>query len=68
MTAPKAKVRHGGRIEALPAREIVPGDILLLETGDEIPADATLVEQSNLKLSEAALTHYAGQIASKIAQ
>jgi len=56
MTAPKAKVRRGGKIESLPAREIVPGDILLLETGDKVPADARLVEESNLKVNEAALT------------
>jgi len=56
MTAPKAKAKRGGKIEALPAREIVPGDILLLETGDKIAADARLVEESNLKVNEAALT------------
>jgi len=40
----------------MPAKEIVPGDILLLETGDKVPADARLVEESNLKVNESALT------------
>jgi len=56
MAAPKAKVRRSGKVELLPAREIVPGDILLLETGDKVPADARLIEVSNLKVNEATLT------------
>jgi len=56
MAAPKARVRRDGKIELLPAREIVPGDILLLETGDRVPADARLIEVSNLKVNEATLT------------
>ena len=56
MAAPKAKVRRDGSIKLLPAREIVPGDILLLETGDRVPADARLIELSNLKMNEATLT------------
>jgi Ca2+-transporting ATPase len=56
MAAPKARVRRGGNVKQIPAREIVPGDILLLETGDRVPADARLIEVSNLKVNEAALT------------
>jgi len=56
MAAPKAKVRRDGNIKSLPAREIVPGDILLFETGDKVPADARLIEASNLKMNEATLT------------
>jgi len=56
MAAPKARIRREGRIEQILAREIVPGDILLLETGDKVPADARLIEVSNLKVNEAALT------------
>ncbi|MFC2045456.1 cation-translocating P-type ATPase [Chloroflexota bacterium] len=56
MAAPRARVRRDGNIESIPARELVPGDILLLETGDKIPADARLLEQSNLKVNEASLT------------
>ncbi len=56
MAAPKARVRRGGEIGLVPAREIVPGDIVLLETGDRVPADARLIEVSNLKVNEAMLT------------
>ena len=56
MAAPKARVRRDGHIQLLPAREIVSGDILLLETGDRVPADARLIEESNLKVNEAPLT------------
>ncbi len=56
MAAPKASVRRDGAIKVIPAREVVPGDIVLLETGDKIPADARLIEVSNLKVNEAMLT------------
>jgi len=56
MAAPKARVRRDGGVQLLPAREIVPGDILLFETGDRVPTDARLIEVSNLKVNEATLT------------
>jgi len=56
MAAPKARVRRDGSVKLIPARQIVPGDILLLETGDRVPADARLIEVSNLKVNEATLT------------
>ncbi len=56
MAAPKARVRRDGGVKQIPARQIVPGDILLLETGDKVPADARLIEVSNLKVNEATLT------------
>jgi len=56
MAAPKARVRRDGSVKLLPAREIVPGDIILLETGDRVPTDARLIEVSNLKVNEATLT------------
>ena len=56
MAAPKARVRREGGIQSLPARNIVPGDIVLLETGDKVPADARIIEASNLKVNESALT------------
>ncbi|MFC1950919.1 cation-translocating P-type ATPase [Chloroflexota bacterium] len=54
--APKAKVKRNGKITLLPARQLVPGDIILLETGDKVPADARLIEISNLKINESTLT------------
>ncbi|MDL1871972.1 cation-translocating P-type ATPase [Deltaproteobacteria bacterium PRO3] len=56
MTAPHAKVRRGGELRVLPAREVVPGDILELEAGDLVPADARLLEADSLQSLEAALT------------
>ena len=56
MAAPKASVRRDGKVKDIAAREIVPGDILLLETGDKVPADGRLLEATNLKVSEAILT------------
>jgi Ca2+-transporting ATPase len=56
MAAPQAKVRRDGELKMIPSREIVPGDILLLETGDKIPADARLLEVSDLTVNEATLT------------
>ena len=56
LAAPKAKVRRNGVIKQLPTREIVPGDIIILETGDKVPADARLIETSNLKINESPLT------------
>jgi Ca2+-transporting ATPase len=56
MTAPLATLRRDGKIRNIPARDIVPGDILLLETGDKIPADARILEVANLKVNEATLT------------
>jgi len=56
MAASKAKVRRNGNIETIPAREIVPGDIVLFEAGDKVPADIRLLESINLKVDESALT------------
>lgn len=56
MAAPRAKVRRESELKQIPARAVVPGDILLLETGDKVPADARLIELSNLKIDEATLT------------
>jgi len=56
LAAPKAKARRSGKLEQILAREIVPGDIISLETGDKVPADARLLELSNFKVNEAPLT------------
>jgi len=56
LTAPKAKIIRDGREVVIPAREVVPGDIAILESGDSIPADARLMEAANLKTDEAVLT------------
>ena len=56
LTAPKARVMRGGLEEIIAAKEIVPGDIVLLEAGDRVPADARLIEVVDLKADEAVLT------------
>ncbi|MCL6509266.1 MAG: cation-translocating P-type ATPase [Anaerolineae bacterium] len=56
MSAATATVVRDGRRQKIPAREVVPGDILLVEEGDAIAADARLIEVIGLQVSEAALT------------
>ncbi|RJQ47754.1 MAG: cation-translocating P-type ATPase [Gaiellales bacterium] len=56
MAAPFAHVRRDGREEQVPARELVPGDIVLLESGSLVPADLRLIEEFNLKVDESPLT------------
>jgi Ca2+-transporting ATPase len=56
MAAPTASVLRDGVEVKIPARELVPGDVILLHTGDRMPADARLLEAVNLQIEEAALT------------
>ncbi len=56
MAAPTATAIRDGEEEKIPARDLVPGDIVLLQTGDRIPADSRLTEAVNLKIDEAPLT------------
>lgn len=56
MTVPNAKVIRDGKQMLIPSVELVPGDVVSLETGDYIPADVRLFQSINLKIEEAALT------------
>jgi P-type Ca2+ transporter type 2C len=56
MTAPMATVLRDGKEKRIPAMQLVPGDIILLNTGDKVPADARIIEAFSLKIEEAALT------------
>ncbi len=56
MSAPSARVVRGGKEMIIPSSEVVPGDIIKLEAGDFVPADAMLIESVNLKSEESALT------------
>jgi len=56
MTAPDATVKRSGKIRKIAASELVPGDIILLESGDMVPADARLITSNSLKVQESALT------------
>ena len=56
LSAPQARVLRGGREAMIPAAELVPGDIIRLEAGDFVPADARLLHSASLKSEESALT------------
>ncbi len=56
MAAPTATVLRDGAEIKIPARELAPGDVVILHTGDLVPADARLIEAINLQAEEAALT------------
>ena len=56
MSAPHARVLRDGKEQIVAASELVPGDIIFLEAGDFVPADARLLESTNLKSEESALT------------
>lgn len=56
MSAPNAKVRRNGRVQEIDAAMVVPGDIVILEAGNYVPADCRLINSYNLKIEESALT------------
>ncbi len=56
MSSPMAKVIRDGALQSLPARELVPGDSIELEAGDNIPADARLLSGFGVRVQEASLT------------
>ncbi len=56
MSAATSKVLRDGRVTIIPSEELVVGDVILLEAGDAVPADARLLESASLKAEEAALT------------
>ncbi|TRO80329.1 cation-translocating P-type ATPase [Desulfuromonas acetexigens] len=56
MTVPHVRVRRDGAEQQISAKDLVPGDILLIEAGNIVPADARLIAAVNLKVQEAALT------------
>ncbi|WP_442603891.1 calcium-translocating P-type ATPase, SERCA-type [Paenibacillus sp. KN14-4R] len=56
LSAPHTKVIRGGTLQQIPAKELVPGDIIMLESGDRIPADVRFLEANSLYAEESALT------------
>jgi P-type Ca2+ transporter type 2C len=56
LAVPLVRVRRDGNLYELSAKELVPGDVILLEAGNAVPADLRLIESINLRIQEAALT------------
>ena len=56
LAVPIVRVRRDGRVQEVSARELVPGDVVLLEAGSHVPADARLLEVASLRAQEATLT------------
>ncbi|MEP7124422.1 MAG: cation-translocating P-type ATPase [Byssovorax sp.] len=56
LESPRARVRRDGQVAFIPSEELVPGDLLELEAGDAVPADARLLETVELSIDEASLT------------
>ncbi len=56
LAVPVVRVRRGGHVVETSARELVPGDVVLLEAGSAVPADGRLLEAANLRVQEATLT------------
>ena len=56
MLSPEARTVRGAATRMIPAEQLVPGDIVLLESGDKVPADLRLLDVKNLRTEEAALT------------
>ena len=56
MSVPKVRVRRNGQVEEISAVELVPGDVVILETGNIVPADGRVIQSVNLRVEEAALT------------
>lgn len=56
MAVPRVRVRRGGRVTEIPSVELVPGDVVLIEAGNVVPADGRFLETVNVRVQEAALT------------
>ena len=56
MSAASSKVMRNGTIHTVHSEDLVPGDVVLLEAGDAVPADGRIIESASLKIEEAALT------------
>jgi calcium-translocating P-type ATPase len=56
MLSAEARTVRGGETRMIPAEQLVPGDVVILESGDKIPADLRLIDAKNLRTEEAALT------------
>jgi Ca2+-transporting ATPase len=63
LQVPQARVRRAGRVEAIESTQLVPGDLVLLEAGDLVPADGRIISSATLEVQEAALTGESAPVA-----
>jgi Ca2+-transporting ATPase len=63
----KSKVRREGQLIELPAEQLVPGDIVLLEAGDRVPADGRILKAATLEIAESALTGESAPVPKEVA-
>jgi len=67
LAVPVVRVRRGGALSQVSAKDLVPGDVVLLEAGNVVPADVRIVESHNLRIQEAALTGESGAVEKDVA-
>jgi P-type Ca2+ transporter type 2C len=67
LAAPTATVIRSGKEVKVPAKELVPGDVFILSTGDKVPADGRVIEAANLRVNEAPLTGESGAVTKGVA-
>jgi P-type Ca2+ transporter type 2C len=63
LTSPKSRVRRNGEVFSVPSDEIVPGDVVLFESGDKVTADMRLIKIKNLQVDESSLTGESAAVA-----
>jgi P-type Ca2+ transporter type 2C len=63
LQVPRARVRRAGRVEEVESTNLVPGDVVLVEAGDVVPADGRIVSSASLEVQEAALTGESAPVA-----
>ena len=68
MSVPIVRVRRDGRLAEISARELVPGDVVVLETGNILPADGRVIQSVNLRVEEAALTGESAPVGKHVEQ
>ncbi|NJN85386.1 MAG: cation-translocating P-type ATPase [Leptolyngbyaceae cyanobacterium SL_7_1] len=66
LASPRVRVNRDGAISEIAAKELVPGDLMLLDAGVQVPADGRLVEAANLQIREAALTGEAHAVSKQV--
>ncbi len=66
LTAPQVRVRRNGRETMIPSRELVPGDIVVIESGDRISADGRLIAASHLEMDESSFTGESRPVEKKV--